>query len=312
MNTSSQAGATGALSVSSELASPLPLRKMADYVQLVRPRILVMSAVAVASGFLLASPDGILWESLGYSLAGICCFVAASGIFNQTLEAGPDRAMQRTMNRPVAAGRISETESSVLGICVSLAGFWILSAKVNLTTATLSLVTMLIYVLLYTPLKRVSPLCTTVGAVPGAMPPVLGYLAADAAFNSAIVALFAVFFVWQFPHFLAIGWIYRDEYRRAGLKMLPSFDDQGSRAGWIALVYAIAFVPVSCLPRFTGLAGTGYLAAALILSSGYLFLTIRFFLKRQDDRARQLMTGSLVCLPAILLCLVADYLRLIS
>ena len=126
------------------------------------------------------------------------------------------------------------------------------------------------------------------------------------------LALFAVFFVWQFPHFLAIGWIYRDDYEQAGLKMLPSFSDNGVRTGWIALIYALAFVPVSCLPRIVGLAGPGYMAAALVLSLGYLWLTVRFVMDRTNVRARQLMVGSLICLPVLLLCLVGDYLRLVS
>jgi protoheme IX farnesyltransferase len=124
------------------------------------------------------------------------------------------------------------------------------------------------------------------------------------------LALFAVFFVWQFPHFLAIGWIYRHQYNDAGLKMLPSFTDGGRLTGLIAVVYAVAFVPVACLPRFVGLAGSGYLAAALVLSAGYLWLTVRFAISRSELRARRLLAGSLICLPVLLICLVFDFLRL--
>ena len=193
-----------------------------------------------------------------------------------------------------------------------MTGAILLWVFVNHTTSIAAFGTMLCYVLLYTPLKRISTLCTTVGAVPGAMPPVLGWLAAGGEFGLEALALFAVFFVWQFPHFLAIGWIYRDDYERAGLKMLPSFSDDGARTGWIALSYALAFVPVSCLPRIAGLAGPGYMSAALVLSLGYLWLTVRFVMDRTNVRARQLMVGSLICLPVLLLCLVADYLRLVS
>ena len=287
-------------------------QRFADYRQMVRPRIIVMSAAAVIAGFVLASPAEISWVTMLISVVGICCLVAASSVLNQMMESVTDLKMNRTSDRPVSSGRLSRFEAGLLGVVLSIFGTAILATAVNGLTSLASLLTMLCYVLLYTPLKRITPLCTTVGAVPGAMPPVLGWFAAGGAIGLEALALFAVFFVWQFPHFLAIGWIYRDDYERAGLKMLPSFSDEGRRTGWVALVYAIAFVPVSCLPRFVGLAGSGYLAAALILSLGYLWLTLRFFVSRQNVIARQLMVGSLICLPALLICLVADFLRLVS
>jgi len=296
---------------------PLPVareyswsQRLSDYRQLTRPRILVMSAVAVSAGFVLASANAVNWVVLTSAIAGISCFVAASSVLNQVIEARTDRLMPRTAERPIASGRISRSEGIWFGCLLSVLGFFCLLFNVNVATAVTSLLTMLCYVLAYTPLKCRSGLCTTVGAIPGAMPPVLGLLAAGQSPGLEALALFALFFVWQFPHFLAIGWIYRDQYSAAGLKMLPSFSDEGFRAGWIALIYALAFVPVACLPRYVGLAGAGYLAAAMVLSLGYLFLTVRFFLNRTDLRARQLMAGSLICLPALLLCLVADFVRL--
>jgi protoheme IX farnesyltransferase len=286
--------------------------RIADYRQMARPRIMVMSAAAVLSGFILASPIVVSWPVVMMAIVGICCLVAASSVLNQVIESATDKRMNRTSDRPVASGRISRMEGAALGVLSSIAGGLLLWHYVNHTTCLAAVCTMLCYVLLYTPLKRISTLCTTVGAIPGAMPPVLGWFAAGGGFGLEVLAMFAVFFVWQFPHFLAIGWIYRDDYERAGLKMLPCFNDNGVRTGWIALTYALAFVPVSCLPRIAGLAGLGYMSAALILSLGYLWLTIRFVMKRTDGRARQLMAGSLICLPVLLLCLVTDYLRLVS
>ncbi len=286
--------------------------RFADYRQMARPRIMLMSAAAVISGFILASPIEISWPVVWIAVLGICCLVAASSILNQVIESATDLRMHRTSDRPVASGRISRFEAAGFGIVASIIGAALLWRFVNHTTSIAAFCTMLSYVLLYTPLKRISSLCTTVGAVPGAMPPVLGWLAAGGEFGLETLALFAVFFVWQFPHFLAIGWIYRDDYERAGLKMLPSFKDNGVRTGWIALTYALAFVPVSCLPRIVGLAGPGYMAAAIVLSLGYLWLTVRFVSSRTNSRARQLMFGSLICLPVLLVCLVADYLRLVS
>ena len=286
--------------------------RLADYRQMARPRIMIMSAAAVLSGFVLASPIVMSWAVVCIAIVGICCLVAASSVLNQVMESATDKQMNRTSDRPVASGRISRIEGAAFGIVASAIGASLLSVFVNHTTSIAAFGTMLAYVLLYTPLKRISTLCTTVGAVPGAMPPVLGWLAAGGEFGLEALALFAVFFVWQFPHFLAIGWIHREDYERAGLKMLPSFSDNGIRTGWIALTYALAFVPVSCLPRIAGLAGPGYMSAALVLSLGYLWLTVRFVMDRTDVRARQLMLGSLICLPILLVCLVTDYLRLVS
>lgn len=284
--------------------------RISDYSQMVRPRIIVMSAAAIVSGFVLASTEQVDWAKAAINVPAICFLVAASSVLNQVWESGSDRSMRRTLGRPVASGRVSVSEGILLGCLLSAVGSLILWQFANPITSISALLTMLTYVCIYTPMKRLTAFCTTVGAVPGAMPPVLGWFAAGGRPGFECLALFAVFFVWQFPHFLAIGWIYRDDYQAAGLRMLPSFSDGGRRTGQIALLYALAFVPVTWLPRFAGLAGTGYLAASLILSLGYLWLTLRFFIERSDRRARQLMAGSLICLPILLGCLLLDFLRL--
>lgn len=286
--------------------------RVAAWQQLCRPRIAVMSAVAAAVGFTLASPGGIVWGTFTFSVVGIICFVNASSTLNQVWERRTDALMERTRRRPLVQNVVSAAEATTFGLGCAVAGLLSLACFVNITTAVVAMATMLIYVLAYTPLKTRSGLCTTVGAVPGAMPAVLGWLAAGGSMGVEAWTLFAIFFVWQFPHFLAIGWIYRDQYQRAGLKMLPSFSDHGLRTGFVALTYAAVFIPVSCLPRFVGLAGNGYLAAALILSVGYFVLSVRFSWLRSDRSARQLMAGSLICLPVLLLSLFFDFLRLTS
>ena len=173
--------------------------RLSDYRQMARPRIMVMSAAAVLSGFVLASPIVMSWPVLGIAIVGVCCLVAASSVLNQVMESKTDRMMNRTVDRPVASGRISRLEGAAFGILASLTGATLLWIFVNATTSITAFSTMLCYVLLYTPLKRISTLCTTVGAVPGAMPPVLGWLAAGGEFGLEALALFAVFFVWQFP-----------------------------------------------------------------------------------------------------------------
>lgn len=297
--------------LSNEVAQPVTSR-LQDLVGLCRPRIALMSAISVAAGFTLGSTSSLDWGVMLTAICGIVCFVAASSILNQVLERDTDREMDRTIDRPLATGRMSAREGWMFGISAIVVGSVILMSQVNLWTWVVSFLTMVTYVALYTPLKRLTGFCTTIGAIPGAMPPVLGWLAAGREPGIEAVTLFALFFVWQFPHFLAIGWLYREQYRRAGLKMLPSYDDEGMRAGVLALSYAIAFVPICCLPRFIGLAGTGYLCAALVLSFGYLWLTARFWYRRDDFRAKQLMVGSLLCLPCLLLCLVVDFVRLTS
>ncbi len=284
--------------------------RFADYAVLCRPRIALMSAVAVSVGYVLASAGSVDWMRLVWTLIGVTCFVAASSTLNQVLERKTDMLMKRTMGRPLASGRITASEGVLAGCLMAAFGGAFLAIFVDRITFLAAVLTMLVYVLAYTPLKRFSSLCTTVGAVPGAMPPVLGWLAAGGRIGPEALALFAVFFVWQFPHFLAIGWIYRDEYQRAGLRMLPNFSDNGKLTGMIALCYAIAFVPVSLLPRYVGLAGGGYLGAAFVLSIGYLVLTARFCFLRDLPRARQLLAGSLLCLPALLAGLLMDFLRL--
>jgi protoheme IX farnesyltransferase len=218
--------------------------------------------------------------------------------------------MRRTAKRPIAAARIPVFEAVAVSALLTCSGSLLLWKLVNPLTAVATLATLLVYVLGYTLLKNRTSLCTTVGAIPGAMPPVLGWLAAGGSVGIQALALFALFFVWQFPHFLAIGWIHREDYRQAGLRMLPSFTDGGRLTGVIAVIYAIAFVPVSLLPASVGLSGPIYWLAALILSVTYLLYSIRFLLDRSELRARKLLYNSLLCLPLLLLALVIDFLRL--
>lgn len=285
-------------------------RRIGDYVEMCRPRIALMTTVAVSAGFVLASPVVIHWTVLAVANVGILHLVAASSIMNQMLEVGTDARMERTSGRPLASGRISTIESGLVGLALATAGTCILWWYSNPATTFAGVSTMLLYVAAYTPLKTRSSLCTTVGAIPGAMPPVLGWLAAGGAVGSGAWALFALLFTWQFPHFLAIGWIYRNDYNRAGLKMLPSFTDDGRRAGIVAVIYAAAFIPVSLLPSYAGLTGRLYFMIALVLSGLYFGSTVRFALNRTTRRGRSLMLISLLVLPLLLLVMVAEFLYL--
>lgn len=296
-----------------DLRLSLVLRqRISDYAEISRPRIAVMTMISVAVGFTLASPVVFQGTTLLVALVGIVQLVAASSILNQCLERGTDARMQRTSERPLVTGRLPISEAVVTALALSVCGTWLLSTFVNIATAAAALATLATYVLGYTLLKPRTSLCTTIGAIPGAMPPVLGWLAAGGSFGIEALALFGVFFVWQFPHFLAIGWIHRDDYRQAGLRMLPSFTDKGLLTGLLAVIYAAAFIPISVLPASIGLSGDIYFLAALVLSTAYLVFSCRFLLNRSSDVARQLLLYSLLCLPLLLLALVLDFLRLTS
>ncbi|MEO1981227.1 MAG: heme o synthase [Fuerstiella sp.] len=285
-------------------------QRLADYAELCRPKIAVMTMVAVAVGFTLASPITFDGAKLVIAMLGVVQLVAASSMLNQCLERRTDILMTRTQSRPIASGRISIPEASAVAAVLTSVGFGLLWNMVNPAAALATLATLLMYALAYTLLKTKTSLCTTVGAIPGAMPPVIGWLAAGRGLGIEALALFAVFFVWQFPHFLAIGWIHRRDYQGAGLRMLPSFTDKGFLTGLIAVVYAAAFVPISALPAYIGMSGDLYLVSAMVFSVAYLVYSIRFLLYRSESRARSLLYNSLICLPSLLIALVLDFLRL--
>lgn len=285
-------------------------QRLSDYCELARPGIAIMTMVSVAVGFTLASPIVFDSATLVASLIGIVLLVAASSILNQCLERDTDAAMTRTANRPIASGRMSVMEAVTTATTCTMLGFILLWVRVNPATAIATLATLLFYAPIYTVLKRKTSLCTTVGAIPGAMPPVLGWLAAGGNIGVEAFALFALLFVWQFPHFLAIGWIHRNDYEAAKLKMLPDFNDNGLRTGLIASVYAAVFVPISALPTYVGVSGDIYLLMAVGFSVCYLIHTLLFAFNRTNERARRLLLVSLCCLPLLLSALVIDFLRL--
>src|SRR5579872_1376018 len=222
--------------------------RLADYVLLTKPRISLLVLLTVSAGFALGSAD--LWQPLllAHALFGIALVATASSAFNQWLERDSDALMLRTLNRPLPSGRLSPAEVFLFGLAAAFFGIVWLATFVGATAAVLSAVTLVLYVGVYTPLKRRTSLGTAIGAIPGAMPPVLGWAAAGAPLDSGAFSLFAVLFLWQFPHFLAIAWIYRDQYARAGLKMLPARGQTPRVTGLMAVGYALALLPLSLFP----------------------------------------------------------------
>jgi protoheme IX farnesyltransferase len=291
----------------------LPLRsRLKDFIVLGKPRIAIMSLLVVAAGYFLGLADGYQAAPLWPTLGGIGLVAVASSALNQVLERRTDALMRRTSRRPLPAGRLGLLEAASFGVCTGLAGLAWLLAVTNLQTTVWSAVTLVMYVFVYTPLKRQLPLATSIGAIPGAMPVVLGWLAAGRNLDSSAFTLFAIQFLWQFPHFLAIAWIYREDYARAGLKMLPTRHEIPRVTGMLALAYAVALVPVSLLPTWFDLAGRLYLVGALGLSLWYVWSALQFALAEDRDSARSLLRTSLVYLPVLLALLVWDHYQLLS
>jgi protoheme IX farnesyltransferase len=270
------------------------------YVDLTKPRIstLVLVVVAVAAwSARWGAPD---IAPVLHCLLGTALVAASSGAINQWLERKRDGRMRRTKNRPLPSGRLSETEVLVFGAVTLLFGEAYLAIAVNITTALLGLATWAVYVAVYTPLKARTPLNTHIGAVSGAMPVLMGWSAVEGVWDVRAAALFSILFLWQFPHFMAIAWIYRQEYARAGMKMLTVVDPSGRRAGRLAVCSAFALVPVSVLPAFYSPGATFYALGAIVLGVLQLAAAVTFFTSRDDLSARRLLHASLIYLPMLL------------
>jgi protoheme IX farnesyltransferase len=241
-----------------------------------------------------------MWTVWVAALLGSSLAVASANAFNMVWEREGDRLMARTRTRPLAAGRLGVVSSSVFAGVLGLASMLVLGFGTNWLTAALAAFALISYVLIYTPLKRRTPLATVVGAVPGALPPLIGWAAAGGVLTTpAPWSLFFLMFLWQLPHFLAIAWIYREDYLRAGLPMLPVVDSGGAMTGRQAVLWAAALVPVSTVPVLIGLTGATYGLAALVLGVAQLGIAFRFLLQRTDARARALFFTSIVYLPVL-------------
>ncbi len=286
--------------------------RLADYLELTKPKIAVLALVTVTVGYTLGSGGNWQVVRLLHALFGISLVAGASSALNQFLERESDARMKRTAGRPLPAGRLAPGEVLLFGVTTGIAGALYLAAWVNSLTAFLALMTLLLYVGVYTPLKAKTSLCTAVGAIPGALPPVLGWTAAGGQLDAGAFSLFAILFLWQFPHFLAIAWLYREEYAAAGLRMLPAARPAPRVTGLMAVAYASALIPVSMLPSQFALAGDSFLTAALILGLGYMVCAVRFMKHESVRTARELLWSSLLYLPVLLIILTWDHLQLIQ
>jgi protoheme IX farnesyltransferase len=279
-------------------ARPRWIARGADFLELTKPRIVALELVTIVAAYHLASPRGIDFAVLWPTLLGAALVAASAGALNQWLERASDARMERTANRPLPAGRLTTGQVIAFGCATFALGSAALVHWVNYTTAGLALATWLIYVAAYTPLKRRSPLNTAVGAVSGALPILIGWTAAGATLDMRAWALAAAMFLWQFPHFMAIAWLYRDDYRRGGQQMLTVVDPTGLRAAAQAVAGALLLVPVSLIPALSPQAGSPGVFCwwTLILGIGQATAAVLFLIERDDRSARRLLRASLLYL----------------
>lgn len=240
------------------------------------------------------------WRRLLSALFGTWLVASGSAALNELLERRTDAMMPRTRNRPLPAGRLSPDAALLIGFALIVGGLTCLYVFVNLLAAALAGLTMATYLFAYTPLKRRTTLNTLVGAIPGALPPMIGWAAARGTVDSGAWALFAILFCWQMPHFLAIAWLYREDYARAGFVMLPNLDETGEITGRQAANYSFALLLVSLLPGVLGMAGRGYFLGAFLLGAGMIFFALRMQLAPGRRYARQLFFASIIYLPVLL------------
>jgi protoheme IX farnesyltransferase len=260
---------------------------MKDYLELTKPSITWLILMSTGVGYFFGLDGGLqLWVLL-HALLGTALIASGTATLNQWYEREADAKMRRTKRRPIPSGRITANRALLFGVVLSLLGFFELALGVNLLTGALGLLTLTSYLFLYTPLKQRSPISTTVGALPGAMPPLIGYAAASGTLTVEAWTLYVILFLWQFPHFLAIAWMYREDYARAGIVMLPVVEPDGASTARRILLYSLVLIPISVVPSFLSMAGKLYLMGALILGSLYFYAGIRVAVERTALRARQ-------------------------
>jgi heme o synthase len=279
---------------------------MRDYVELTKPRITLLILICAAVGYWFGCGASFDWTILAHVLLGTALLASGTSALNQWYEVDSDAKMRRTRRRPLPAGRIKRSHGLAFGLLLSAAGFAGLWYGTNLLAAALGLFTLVSYLLLYTPMKQRSPACTTVGAIPGAMPPLIGYAAAGHGIDAGALALFLILFVWQFPHFDAIAWMYRDDYARGGIRMLPVIDPDGESTARRIVVCSLLLIPISLVPLFLGMTGTQYATAAIAAGLGVLYFGARLGRERTLPRAHALLLATVFYLPALLGVMVLD------
>jgi len=275
-----------------------------DLFELVKARLTLLVLLTTAVGFYLGAERGINWLALLHTVLGTAAAAAGAAALNQWWEYKLDAMMQRTRTRPVPAGRMRPTEAVAIGSAFSIFGVVYLAFVCNALSAALTAITIIIYIFAYTPLKLVSTFNTALGAIPGALPPMIGWAAARGTLNAGAWMLFSILFFWQLPHFFAIAWMYRDDYARAGFQMIASDDRTGARSASQSVFFCMILFVVAGLPAFLGIATVFYLLAELILGGIFIAVAMRFLKTCAPADARRLFITSIIYLPMLLGALV--------
>jgi protoheme IX farnesyltransferase len=280
--------------------------RLADFVTLTKPRLNSLVVVTAAIGYYLGAAGNVHVANLVEVVLGIALVAGGAAGLNQIYERNTDSLMFRTRMRPVAAQRVAPGEALAFSLALAISGLIIIAATSNYLAAFLALLTVVSYNVIYTPMKRRSQLATLVGAVPGALPPMIGWVAARGALTPEAWALFAIVFVWQIPHFMAIAWLYRADFSRAGFPLLPVAEPSGRSTGRQAVLFSLVLVPLSLVPYFLRMSGPAYATGAAAGSIALLGLAISFALRRTDERAHLLFLGSITYLPVLWGMLIVD------
>jgi heme o synthase len=290
--------------------------RVRDYAELTKARVTTLIVLTAWCGYFLGAHKlGVSSWSLGlvHALLGVALVSSGTAALNEVLESSADARMRRTAQRPVPSGRMTKAHAATVGLALTLGGSAYLAIYANLLTGLLVFLTSLVYLKVYTPLKKVSPMCTFVGAFPGAMPVVLGWTAARGKLEVETLILFAIMFVWQFPHFLSIAWLYREDYEQGDIRMLPVVDSDGKSTVWRILAYSGALIPVSILPVALGMAGRVYLIGAILMgaalfrvSMGMAYPQLPATAPASKPSARRLLRATIIYLPALFALMVAN------
>jgi protoheme IX farnesyltransferase len=268
---------------------------VADYIQLAKPRLNLLVVATSAAGYYLGGPPSTDLALMAQAVAGTALVAGGAAVLNQLYERDTDALMRRTRLRPLPDGRVSPADARLFGLGLTIGGLLLLAARANLLAAGLAFATIFVYLVIYTPMKLLTPASTLVGAVPGALPALIGWTASHGGVGLGGLTLFAIVFLWQIPHFMAIAWLYRDDYRKAGFPMLSVIDSGGTRSGRLAVLFAAALIPVSLAPITTAVSFVLVLALGLV----QLGLAVRFAITRSDASARALFIGSITYLPLL-------------
>lgn len=291
--------------IAADVPTEIRGRMMLDFAELVKARLTFLSLVTTAVGFYLGAADPVEVIALFHAVFGTALAAAGAAALNQWWERRLDALMHRTRTRPIPAGRMLPRDALLLGGTLSFSGVIYLAVACNALSAALAAATIAIYLFGYTPLKRISTTNTLVGAIAGALPPMIGWAAARGSGEAHAWSLFAIMFCWQMPHFFAIAWMYREDYERAGFRMLPSRDSSGARTARQSVLFAALLLAASSLPALLGVVSRTLLPMELLVGAAFLAFAVAFYVKRDVADARRLFFASIIYLPVLLALLVA-------